>query len=979
MKWWRTVLTRGTTRMVPILIFVFLCFYQSAGAVSTVPTQMNFQGKLTDAAGEIVADGSYNMKLRLYDASTGGALQWSEDRLVSASQGVSVTNGVFAVQLGSISSLSAGLFDGSPTNLYLEVELPTPATATSASPSWTEGAMTPRNQLATSAYAFNSEMLDGFDSSDFGKLASANLFTAANSIDVSSASAFQVKNGLTNLFNVNTSSSVVTIGATDSTGVALVLDTKNTSGDPTGVVGGMYYNSNSSKFRCYQGAAWADCIGAGGGGGDLQSAYTAMGGGTTPEIKLDATRGGLDIQDADSTIGNPLLSVRTSNGSGLGTAVFSVGHTGNISTKTTTNSTFAFDIQNSSSSSLFKVDTTNGGLVTILGNTSGEVGSWATTSGTAAPRPEGTAVSANGYMYLIGGFDGSATYDSVYYAKILADGSLDTWQATTSLPQERAFHGSIVANGYLYVIGGDDSSNVATDTVYYARLKTDGTVGSWQTTTVLSNPRSDFGIATSNGYVYVVGGLDDTGASNNSVLYAKLKTDGTIGNWIATNSLSSSLSRHSTVVASGYIYAIGGYDGFLARVTDEVEYAKLNIDGTVDSWQVNPNDLPSGIYYNPSAVANGYLYTEQAGFLHYAKLNTDGSTGTFATASNTTGAAGEGSMVVVNGRIYYVGAWNETDTYYTQVGGVLRVGGALDLVGLQGQNLADAGDGSFGSSGGSITAGNIRGVGSLQIQGHALFSSGVGIAGDISVGDGLFGVDTESNIVRIGPSAADGTGVVMILDTKNTSGDPSNASATNGAMYYNSSLKRFRCYENGQWRNCTGIKSVSNTTATQSVTAGTDTYLTGSTVTLPSYGLSAPDSGLGNGTLVTWRVYLSKTAAGTAASTLTLRIGTAGTTADTSRCTAFGTGTPTAAADGGVITVTVYATGGGASATLNCSFTLTHQLPTTGLANTAIVQSYSSSGSFDSTPSGTKMGLSFNAGTGSTITIQKVESSVENL
>ncbi len=45
----------------------------------------------------------------------------------------------------------------------------------------------------------------------------------------------------------------------DAADVLLVLD--GVSGaDPTGVAGGMYYNTTNSKFRCYQGAAWVDCI-----------------------------------------------------------------------------------------------------------------------------------------------------------------------------------------------------------------------------------------------------------------------------------------------------------------------------------------------------------------------------------------------------------------------------------------------------------------------------------------------------------------------------------------------------------------------------------------------------------------------------------------------------------------------------------------------------------------------------------------------
>lgn len=63
-------------------------------------------------------------------------------------------------------------------------------------------------------------------------------------------------------FQVDSTNSRVYIGnlTADATGALLVLDTKNTAGDPTGVNGGMYYNSNTNKFRCYEANAWTDCI-----------------------------------------------------------------------------------------------------------------------------------------------------------------------------------------------------------------------------------------------------------------------------------------------------------------------------------------------------------------------------------------------------------------------------------------------------------------------------------------------------------------------------------------------------------------------------------------------------------------------------------------------------------------------------------------------------------------------------------------------
>jgi parallel beta-helix repeat protein len=150
--------------------FMLACFAFSTPvkALQTVPYKMNFQGRVTDSAGNALANGTYNMKFRIYDASTGGTLQWSEQRANSASTGVTVTNGLFSVQLGDVTSLPPSIFTNQ--NLYFELELPTPGTATcsgASCESYTEGPMGPRNKLGTSAYAFNSDTLDGLDSTAF--------------------------------------------------------------------------------------------------------------------------------------------------------------------------------------------------------------------------------------------------------------------------------------------------------------------------------------------------------------------------------------------------------------------------------------------------------------------------------------------------------------------------------------------------------------------------------------------------------------------------------------------------------------------------------------------------------------------------------------------------------------------------------------------------------------------------------------------
>ncbi len=64
-------------------------------------------------------------------------------------------------------------------------------------------------------------------------------------------------------FEVNDAGVYVGSMSADGTGALLVLDTKNTTGDPTGTNGAMYYNSFYGRFRCYQNSAWVDCISGG--------------------------------------------------------------------------------------------------------------------------------------------------------------------------------------------------------------------------------------------------------------------------------------------------------------------------------------------------------------------------------------------------------------------------------------------------------------------------------------------------------------------------------------------------------------------------------------------------------------------------------------------------------------------------------------------------------------------------------------------
>ncbi len=105
-------------------------------AAAVVPGRMGFQGFLTDTGGSPL-DGMVNLDLALYSTDSGGTEFWAETQT-----DVIVSQGIFSIQLGAVSPLVPGDFDGSAIYLGIRVD---------------GGAeMVPRTELLTSPYAFHS-------------------------------------------------------------------------------------------------------------------------------------------------------------------------------------------------------------------------------------------------------------------------------------------------------------------------------------------------------------------------------------------------------------------------------------------------------------------------------------------------------------------------------------------------------------------------------------------------------------------------------------------------------------------------------------------------------------------------------------------------------------------------------------------------------------------------------------------------------
>ncbi|MHB8443125.1 MAG: hypothetical protein ACYDAS_02035 [Patescibacteria group bacterium] len=295
-------------------------------------------------------------------------------------------------------------------------------------------------------------------------------------------------------------------------------------------------------------------------------------------------------------------------------------------------------------------------------NANGTLGAWTATTSLPTATYWATSVAYNGYVYEIGGNNGSSYVATVDYAPINANGTLGAWTATTSIPASTQEATSVVYNGYIYEIGGS-----GTATVDYISTNFINSIVGWISATSL--PVATWG-ATSveyNGYVYEMGGVNTT----TTVDYAPINVNGTLGSWTATTPLPTAISQFATSVAyNGYVYEIGGYNG---GVLATVYYAPINSNGTLGTWTATTS-LLSATYKATSVVYNGYIYeiggVNSAGTtatVDYSTINSDGTIGTWTATTNLPSALNASTSVIYGRYIYEIGGSGTAVVYYVPI------------------------------------------------------------------------------------------------------------------------------------------------------------------------------------------------------------------------------------------------------------------------------------------------------------------------
>lgn len=164
------------------------------------------------------------------------------------------------------------------------------------------------------------------------------------------------------------------------------------------------------------------------------------------------------------------------------------------------------------------------------------------------PLSEASAVATPAGLYVFGGRGADGPLATVYRSELNEAGTaLGAWQemGQFALPEPRASAAGLLIGNYVYLVGGE-GPNVATEAIYRLQVDSQGVpiesgeqqvaqTAGWATAPAgqaLPAARTRATAFSSNGGIYVIGGLDASGAPTNTVYWSvPSQTTGDIPEW----------------------------------------------------------------------------------------------------------------------------------------------------------------------------------------------------------------------------------------------------------------------------------------------------------------------------------------------------------------------------------------------------------------------------------------------------------------
>ncbi|MEL7316596.1 MAG: 4-oxalocrotonate tautomerase [Cyanobacteria bacterium J06559_3] len=165
------------------------------------------------------------------------------------------------------------------------------------------------------------------------------------------------------------------------------------------------------------------------------------------------------------------------------------------------------------------------------------------------------------------------------------------WELVGQLPLALESHQTVVLNGFVYVLGGWNDTRGPYAEVFFAPMTPAGTLENWQeSSAALPSRLQHHAVITHNNAIYVLGGDNgfwEGSTVSDRVLRAVPTPEGDITEWEEVGQLPIPLTVHAVTIIDDQLYVMGGSPTFRPGLTfeDTVFTATLADNGEVEAFE----------------------------------------------------------------------------------------------------------------------------------------------------------------------------------------------------------------------------------------------------------------------------------------------------------------------------------------------------------------------------------------------------------
>lgn len=308
-----------------------------------------------------------------------------------------------------------------------------------------------------------------------------------------------------------------------------------------------------------------------------------------------------------------------------------------------------------------------GGKVTSLRPVS--LGCWQSLKPAPFALLDAAGAAINGKMYAVGGKNSSGHLNSL----LIYNPDVDSWNQGANLPGSGVENpAAAVLNGKLYVFGGSTSpfSGAVSNAAVY-----DPATNSWTSLADMPTARGGATAQAINGRIYVIGGMNDQGASVGTVEVYNPSTN----SWQTAPSLNNVRDNPGSAVLDGDIYVFGGRIRNSDGSTTLAEMKSVEMfDAAANEW-LEKTPMPTGrramsvgVISGKAIVAGGEMNNNNTSGVFEQNEEYDPATNSWRILTKVPTPKHGAATATINNKVHIVGGGVQSGTSHTSSHEVLQ-------------------------------------------------------------------------------------------------------------------------------------------------------------------------------------------------------------------------------------------------------------------------------------------------------------------